>query len=156
MIRDCQVVHYLPSDTIARPVQSVFGDSLHENWIYIGTTGAEILHGCLTEPAETYEMIETEGLLNICAIRQVGDRLWLSSDGGVGFIEPDGVFRKLADPAFNSMVNMYVDYEGNLWFASSRNGLIRISESNFADRSSTSTNPSGRFSTWWASLRLST
>ena len=35
VIRDCQVVHYLPSDTIARPVQSVFGDSLHENWVYI-------------------------------------------------------------------------------------------------------------------------
>ena len=133
VIRDLSVVYYLGSKTLSRPVQSVFCDPLHENWVYIGTTGSEILHGCLSEPPETYELIEAEGLLNINVIRQAGDRLWISSDGGVGFIDTDKEFHKLADPSFNSEVAMFEDYEGNLWFASSRNGLIRVSESYFAD-----------------------
>ncbi len=133
MIRDLSVAAYLEGDTIPGQVQSVFGDALHEDMIYIGTTGSEVLHGRMTQPADKYELIETEGLLNINVIRQVGERLWISSDGGVGFIEADGAFHRLADPAFNSVVFMQADYEGNLWFASSRNGLIRISESNFAD-----------------------
>ena len=133
VIRDLSVAAYLEGDTIPGQVQSVFGDALHEDMIYIGTTGSEVLHGRMTQPADKYELIETEGLLNINVIRQVGERLWISSDGGVGFIEADGAFHRLADPAFNSVVFMQADYEGNLWFASSRNGLIRISESNFAD-----------------------
>ena len=133
VIRDKRVVSYLEGGSISGTVQSVFCDPLRENWIYIGTTGSEILHGSLTQPPDTYELIEAEGLLNINAIRQVGERLWIGSDGGVGFLNPDGTFHRLSDPAFNSIVNMFTDYEGNLWFTSSRNGLIRISDNNFAD-----------------------
>ena len=133
VIRDGRMAFYLDGGSISRPIQSVSFDPLREDWIYIGTTGSEILHGSLTQPPDTYEVIEAEGLLNINAIQQVGDRLWIGSDGGVGFIEQDGTFQRLSDPAFNSIVNMFTDYEGNLWFTSSRNGLIRISENKFAD-----------------------
>ena len=133
VIRDLQVANYLEGATIPGTVQSVFGDSLHKDWIYIGTTGSEVLHGSLSQSPDKYEVSDTETLMNIDMIRQVGYRLWIGSDGGVGFIEPDGSFHRLADSSFNSIVNMFVDYEGNIWFASSRNGLIRISERNFAD-----------------------
>ena len=133
VIRNLSVVCYIDGESLSKPVQSVFGDPFREDWIYIGTTGSEILHSSLKQSPDTYETIKTEGLLNINVIRQAGDRLWIGSDGGVGFIGTDGSFHRLSDPAFNSMVNMFEDYEGNLWFASSRNGLIRISESNFAD-----------------------
>ena len=133
VIRDLRVVNYLDGNTIPMPVQSVFSDPLHEGWIYIGTTGSEILHGSLSQTPDTYEVIANEGILNVNVIYQEGDRLWIGSDGGVGFIEPDSAFHRLADSSFNSIVNMFEDYEGNLWFVSSRNGLIRISESGFAD-----------------------
>ena len=132
-IRDFRVVNYFDEKTIPMPAQSVFSDPVHEDWIYIGTTGSEILHGSLSQPADTYEGIANEGLLNINVIYQEEDRLWIGSDGGVGFIESDSTFHRLADSSFNSIVNMFEDYEGNLWFVSSRNGLIRISESSFAD-----------------------
>ena len=133
VIRDLRVAYYLESETIPKSVQTVFADAQREGYIYIGSTGSEILHGQLGQSPDTYDVIDAKGLLNIYAIYQVEDRLWITSDGGVGFLETDGTFHKLADPAFNSEVSMCVDYEGNLWFASSRNGLIRISKSNFAD-----------------------
>ena len=133
VIRDLDVAYYLDSESIPGQVQTVAADPREENAIYIGTTGSEIFHGSLEEDVESFEKTKTPGLLNINVIRQVGDLLWIGSDGGVGFIEPDGSFHRLSDPSFNSIVNMQVDYEGNLWFVSSRNGMIRISESSFAD-----------------------
>ncbi len=132
-IRDLKVEHYIDGAAIGKSVQTVSGDPLRKGYIYIGTTGSEILHGSLSQPIDAFEEIPTPGLLNINAIIYKDDRLWLCSDGGVGFIDKNRKFTKLSDTAFNSGGAMCADYEGNLWFASSRNGLIRISMSSFAD-----------------------
>ena len=133
VIRDLAVEYYYNGEDIGRAVQTVSGDPLQKDCIYIGTTGSEILHGSLSQPIDTFEVISVPGLMNINAIIYNKDRLWICSDGGVGFIDGNGHFTKLSDTAFNSGVAMCADYEGNLWFASSRNGLIRISTSDFAD-----------------------
>lgn len=133
VIRNLRVECYYPGESIGKSVQTVSGDSVQQDWIYIGTTGSEILHGRLSQPIETFDVISAPGLMNINAIIYNNDRLWICSDGGVGFIDKNRHFTKLSDTAFNSGVDMCVDYEGNLWFASSRNGLIRISTSDFAD-----------------------
>ena len=133
VIRDLAVEYYYNGEAIGRSVQTVSGDPLQKDCIYIGTTGSEILHGSLSQPIDTFEVISAPGLMNINAIIYNKDRLWICSDGGVGFIDGNSHFTKLSDTAFNSGVAMCADYEGNLWFASSRNGLIRISTSDFAD-----------------------
>jgi hypothetical protein len=48
VIRDLKVEYYIDGETIGRSVQTVSGDPLQKGWIYIGTTGSEILHGNLT------------------------------------------------------------------------------------------------------------
>ena len=133
VIRDLKVEHYLNSADIGKSVQTVSGDPLQKGSVYIGTAGSEILHGDLSQPADTFREISTPGLLNINEILYKDDRLWICSDGGVGFLDKNKNFTKLSSTAFNSGVAMCADYEGNLWFASSRNGLIRISTSGFAD-----------------------
>ena len=133
VIRDLKVEYFFDGASIGKSVQTVSGDSQKEGYIYIGTTGSEILYGSLTQPIDTFEVISVPGLMNINAILYNDGRLWICSDGGVGFIDKNKNFTKLSDTAFNSGVAMCADYEGNLWFASSRNGLIRISTSDFAD-----------------------
>ena len=133
VIRNLRVEHFIAGETIGHSVQTVSGDPLQKGYIYIGTTGSEILHGSLSQPIDSFEITPTPGLMNINAIIYKDDRLWICSDGGVGFIDKHQNFTKLSDTAFNSGVAMCADYEGNLWFASSRNGLIRISTSDFAD-----------------------
>ncbi|MBQ1483332.1 MAG: SpoIIE family protein phosphatase [Erysipelotrichaceae bacterium] len=133
VIRDLKVEYFFNVSEIGKSAQTVSEDPLREGYIYIGTTGSELLHGSLSQPIDSFEIISTPGLLNINAIVYKDDRLWLCSDGGVGFIDKNRNYTKLSDTAFNSGVAMCADYEGNLWFASSRNGLIRISTSDFAD-----------------------
>ena len=60
--------------------------------------------------------------------------LFISADNGVGYRTPDGHFEQINTNNFNNSIdNMLVDYQGNLWFTSSRLGLLRMAPSDFRD-----------------------
>ena len=60
--------------------------------------------------------------------------LFISTDSGVSYIDPDGVYHRVNTNDFNNSIdNMLVDYQGNLWFTSSRLGLLRLAKSDFKD-----------------------
>ncbi len=64
--------------------------------------------------------------------------LFVSADNGVGFISQDKEFEAINTNDFNNSIdNMLVDYQGNLWFTSSRLGLLRMAPSAFKDVYST-------------------
>ena len=64
--------------------------------------------------------------------------LFVSADNGVGYISRDGDFKGINTNDFNNSIdNMLVDYQGNLWFTSSRLGLLRMAPSAFKDVYST-------------------
>ena len=59
---------------------------------------------------------------------------YLCADNGVGYIDRDHRFHTINTGTFNNSIdNMTIDYQGNLWFTSSRLGLLRLSESPFTD-----------------------
>lgn len=59
--------------------------------------------------------------------------LFVTSDSGVGYIEDD-IFNQVETASFNNSIdNMLEDYQGNLWFTSSRLGLFKMCKSSFSD-----------------------
>ena len=76
-----------------------------------------------------------EGLKNINDLYYVGGgELFISADNGVGYISRDNEFEFVNTNEFNNSIdNMLIDYQGNLWFTSSRLGLLRMSPSAFKD-----------------------
>ena len=60
--------------------------------------------------------------------------LFITADNGVGYLDADGRFEAINTNDFNNSIdNMQLDYQGNLWFASSRLGLLRLAPSPFRD-----------------------
>ncbi|MCR5135877.1 MAG: HD domain-containing protein [Oscillospiraceae bacterium] len=60
--------------------------------------------------------------------------MFVSADNGIGYVDPDGVFRSINTNEFNNSIDrMLMDYQGNLWFTSSRLGLLRLAPSSFRD-----------------------
>lgn len=62
--------------------------------------------------------------------------LFLCSDSGVGYVDykKDNSFHLIDTDLFNNSIdNMIEDYQGNLWFSSSRLGLLRMCETAFAE-----------------------
>lgn len=59
---------------------------------------------------------------------------YVCSDEGIGYVNPGGAFRKLNTGSFrNAIDHMLVDYQGNLWFTSSRLGLLCMSPASFSN-----------------------
>ncbi len=59
--------------------------------------------------------------------------LFITADNGVSYIDSSGYHRLNTNEFDNSIDNMLNDYQGNLWFTSSRLGLLRLSKSPFMD-----------------------
>lgn len=59
--------------------------------------------------------------------------LFISTDSGVSYIDKAGYHVLNTNDFNNSIDNMLYDYQGNLWFTSSRLGLLRLAKSPFKD-----------------------
>ncbi|MGN0596427.1 MAG: HD domain-containing phosphohydrolase [Ruminiclostridium sp.] len=60
--------------------------------------------------------------------------LYICADNGAGFIPADGSYRPIDVKGFNSSIeHMLTDYQGNLWFTSSRLGLLCLCQSVFSE-----------------------
>ncbi len=59
--------------------------------------------------------------------------LFISTDSGVSYIDNEGYHKLNTNEFNNSIDNMLYDYQGNLWFTSSRLGLLRLAKSPFKD-----------------------
>ena len=59
--------------------------------------------------------------------------LFISTDSGISYLDTNGYHVLNTNDFNNSIDNMLYDYQGNLWFTSSRLGLLRLAKSPFKD-----------------------
>ena len=104
--------------------------------LYIGTDDGSILRYSVDGYTFTLEEKNVcEGLSKINNIYpRRNDRMWICADNGIGYMDTDGSFVRQESGDFNySIQSMVEDYQGNLWFASLRLGLLRLSRSAITD-----------------------
>lgn len=98
--------------------------------VYVGTIGSDIL---------TFSNFDRmtpihSGREGINRIYPSNGRIYICTDNGAGYLNKDydyiTIYGMKVDDYITSMI---VDYEGNLWFSSSRNGLLFMGRGKFAD-----------------------
>lgn len=111
---------------IPRCISAGNGDSF-----YIGTAENEILK--MSNDGKVEEKIEGNGLSSFNEIYKTEkEKYWICSDSGIGILENDKV-KKLQFPFNDSVEEGCEDYQGNLWFVSSREGVLQIYKNHFSD-----------------------
>ncbi len=126
--------YYIDDNLGLGDVSCIAVDDEKEGWVYLGTEGKEIIHANMDGGMKQYEIIKTPKQEHIKSIQKVGSELWICADDGIAHIDTDGKYQKLTQVDLNNSVDkMMVDYEGNLWFASSRQGIMKITNSVFAN-----------------------
>ena len=115
-------------------VNSVYPDAANPGYVYLGTDESEVIYGNLENDLKNYKVISVAPLVNINSLDYVNGYMWICADNGIGFIKDDGKFTQVKNLKMdNSVDKMMVDYEGNLWFTSSRQGVLKICECRFTD-----------------------
>ena len=105
-------------------------------YLYVGTSSNHVY--CYDVSAGMFKKkgsLTCEGLNNVNRIYFTDDgTMYVCTDSGVGYRDKNYQFHLLNLGDFrNSIDNMAVDYQGNLWFSSSRLGLLKLSVSPFED-----------------------
>lgn len=104
--------------------------------LYVGTSGNYI--DCFDVSEGTFKQlrkIETGTLKNIESLTLCEDgKSWICSESGIGHLDREGNFHYVNIDNFSGLVNnMTMDYQENLWFASSESGLLKLCKSDFMD-----------------------
>ena len=102
--------------------------------LYAGTSQNEILcYGCDTGEWKYRETKGCEELSNIKSLYFLDNgAMFVCADNGVGYFVEQTDFKMINTDTFNSSIDhMLMDYQGNLWFTSSRLGVLRLCKSVF-------------------------
>ncbi len=133
-VKDGKLVDFISHDECSVPgITSIMADQDDPGKLYIGTESSEFYHGDLRKGVENMEKINIDPLFSVINIRQIGDKIWILANNGIGAVDNDG-FHYMPDlPMDNSVGSVMADYEGNLWFTSSRQGVMKLVSNNFHD-----------------------
>ena len=116
-------------------VSVIYPDPKDHKKLYIGTIEGKLYYGTLWQGRIRLEQIETPQLQDeVTGITSACDRIWVNTLSNTGYLDEWKHFHLLEDiPLTNSIEMMTADYQGNLWYASSRQGVMKVVSCNFRD-----------------------
>lgn len=126
--------YYSSKDMGFEPLDTIYPDPDRPGYVYLGLDNDQIIYGNVKGAMSDRKVFSCEPHHGINVIRIIQDKIWCATDTGVGYFENDGHYVTLDDlPMSNQLNDMLVDYEGNLWFSSSRQGVMKVVENRFID-----------------------
>ena len=159
-IKDLRITDYYNGDDLSvGTVTTIAADPDRPGSVYLGTDKGLFCHGSFDEkfgdlvtsfPRYLDTVIQTDEFgnvtesytafsdlsLSINRIGVVNGTVWIVSDEKILYEDSGGVFHALSNiPLTVAIENFTVDFEGNLWFASSRQGIMKVVEDKFEDLS---------------------
>lgn len=108
----------------------------NDGTVWIGTDGSTVIRGKITEKMKGFSTYSVSPGVNINSVSAgAPGELWICSDSGIGVLNTaDGKYSAYgSSPMNNSVENMMVDHEGNFWFVSSRQGVMKVVRNEFTD-----------------------
>ena len=131
-LRDGKLVEYTDhTHTNIQDITCILPDPDNLGKMYFGTAENALYYGDLKGGADL--AVDVTPLSNVIDIQKFGNQVWMCSRTGIGMMDDDGFHYLDELPMNNSVNHVMVDYEGNLWFSSSRQGVMKVAMNQFSD-----------------------
>ena len=134
-VRDCRLLNYYDvSNIVDEQIRAVIQDPADPAQFYIGTEGEVIFHVELDDEGfkKTGE-IPTWNHRYVNYMGNVGGKIWICGNDGFGYLEDERYRAVKNTPMNESVEKICSDYLGNLWLASSKQGVMKIVPNSFTD-----------------------
>ena len=133
-IKEGKLTGYYEGASMGLPsIHTVYPDPQNPGYVYLGTKGSQIYYGKLEDGMKNAKVISVSPLSYVNDLHEFQGQLWVCADNGIGVVEK-GKFKKLENiPLTHSIESVTTDYQGNLWFTSSRQGVMKIVPDQFMD-----------------------
>ena len=114
-------------------IRTLHVDEKNPGYLYLGNDRTKVYYGSLSTGFPGNQAIVVNPLFAINAIKSVGDDIWICANNGV-CVYRDGEVKFLENvPMTANIESVMCDYQGNLWFTSSRQGVMKIVPDQFTD-----------------------
>ncbi len=135
-IDDLKITHSFSGEDIGIGMATCITPSPeNDGSVWVGTDESTVVCGNMFEDMANYSAYSVSPNANINAICPTEDGTFrVCSDNGIGLLKSNGNYAPLGDiPMNNSVEDMMTDYEGNMWFVSSRQGIMKLVRNDFSD-----------------------
>lgn len=134
-IKEKKIIYYYNSkDLEIDAVNCIFPDQENPGYLYVGTENSTVAYVDVANKMNVMTSYDVSPHVKINRIDVFQDYIWICADNGVGYIRTNGKYITLKNlPMTSSVDDMIADYEGNLWFVSSRQGVLKIVPNIFRD-----------------------
>ena len=143
-IKNKRVDLYYSVETLGLGViNAICPDPDTPGFVYLGTAESDFYYGNMETGLKNVKRYSVSPHVNINAIRPYNEKIFVCTDNGIGYFNENREYFLMTNlPLDNSVDDMIIDYEGNLWFVSSRQGVMKITENQFTDVSNAAGLPS--------------
>ena len=134
-VENCSLSKVYTSDELGTgKITTILSDPYNSGKVYLGTDTGNIYYGDFGSKAKNMECISVEPLKSVHWLNYDCGRIWVSSTSEVGYLDENSKFCEVKNLPINSGIEMLTsDYQGNLWLASSVQGVMKIVTNNFSD-----------------------
>ena len=134
-IKDGVLVEFCNSEKIGiSDIRAFLPDPSNPGYAYIGDRTDKLYYGKFGSGFTVVTEYDIAPLDNVNSIAAVGDMIWVCTDGGIGYLSNREFYRVASSvPMNNAVEGMMIDYQKNLWFVSSQQGVMKIVPNQFTD-----------------------
>ena len=131
-IQDGKLTGFINSeDSTTQGTGYILSDPEAPGKIYVESSEFVLLHATMGESLTDVEKINIEPLRYISQMQYIDGKVWICAGNGIGVLDGN-TFTVLSElPMKNSVGNMMTDYLGNLWFTSTRQGVMKVVPNQF-------------------------
>ena len=134
IVKDGEVTAYTDhTESRIKGITSIIPDPDNPGMLYVGTDGTKIYYINPKKDISDADTVDISPLHSVNDLRVYGGRLWICARDGIGVLDGKD-FTYVEDlPMDNSIGHVMEDYEGNLWFTSTRQGVMKLVTNQFTD-----------------------
>lgn len=134
-IDDIEIKAVYSSDSISiGMVSTIYADPDDSGMVYIGAEDSYVYYGLFGQKVGNMKKISVAPVDVVYWITEECGRVWVTSEKRAGYIDENDKFQVIENTPMDDSIDMITtDYQGNLWAASSRQGVMKIVADNFED-----------------------
>ena len=123
---------HTPEEMNIDHISGALTDPKEENKVYILTEDSTVYYGDFGASKDKMECISIDPIANAHWLSFDCGRVWVMSSDTVGYLDDSHKLQLLSNIKFHSGIEqMTSDYQGNLWFVSSKQGVMKLVSNSF-------------------------
>ena len=133
-VRNGRIERYLSHEEIGLDgIMCILPDVRKPGYLYLGTDTSVVYYGNFYKDFSVMGMKDISPLSLTESLEYINNQIWVCAGNGIGVLGSRGFMKLKNMPMDNSIGHMITDYEGNVWFTSTRQGVMKITPNQFLD-----------------------